>query len=285
MNALPSQGGMGAPASAGVGVRRFFKASGMVPPRFSRALCRSPYTWLVAGGGGGLLWAFVRWFEPSPAMLALALAWLGVLWGLWPVFLLRDPAFMAGLLRAPGELGSTGATRLAALETELARLKAGQPLAQLRLLRDKLDKLATVLRHRLDAGELTYGRYLGTAEQVYLAALDNLHEIALVLASQSPEDEAYVGRRLREIEADGVSERERLEYDTLTQRQALAERQRLKVEGWLAENERALTVLDNTAAALAETRTRAGHATLSAEEAIQELEALAGRTGRYASGR
>ena len=153
------------------------------------------------------------------------------------------------------------------------------------MLRQKLERLVEVLRHRLDEGEVTYGRYLGTAEQVYLAALDNLNEVVVTLTSLAGIDEAHLQRRETEIAKDGVTDKEAVELATIRQRQALLREQRTKVEDLLAENERALAVLDNTSAALAGTRTRDGHAKLSADEAIRELEALAGRTGRYASGR
>ncbi len=257
----------------------------MLQRRALAALASRPSSWLVLALCGAAPWLFHDWFRPGLAMTAAAVALAVALLALWPLLLMRDPAFIAGLMPAPGEIGAGGEARVRKLEADLDRLGSEQGVAQLRLLRQKLDRLVEVLRHRLDEGEVTYGRYLGTAEQVYLAAVDNLNEVVVTLTSLSGMDESYLDQRVADIERDGVTEKERGELETIDRRRAVLQQQRDKLEDLLAENERALEVLDNTSAALAETRTRGGHAALSAEDAIRELEALAGRTGRYASGR
>ena len=60
--------------------------------------------------------------------------------------------------------------------------------------------LINVLQRRLDAGELTYARYLSTSQQVFSSALDNLHEIAVAYESISTIDETYIDRRLAELD-------------------------------------------------------------------------------------
>ncbi|MCB1907665.1 MAG: hypothetical protein KDH15_09870 [Rhodocyclaceae bacterium] len=257
----------------------------MLPRRVLTALASEPSSWLVLALSIAAVWLFHFWFSPGLVMSLASLAVALVLLALWPVLKLRDPAFAETLVRSPGEFDAEGEARVQRLEASLERLGAAQGVAQLRLLRQKLDRLVEVLRHRLDEGEVTYGRYLGTAEQVYLAALDNLNEVVVTLTSLAGIDEAYLQQREAEIAEDGVTDKEAAELATIRQRQAVLEQQRAKVEDLLAENERALAVLDNTSAALAGTRTRGGHAKLSADEAIRELEDLAGRTGRYASGR
>lgn len=257
----------------------------MLQRRVLVALLSTPSSWLVLALCGAAPWAFIEWFRPGLGMAAAAVVLSLLLLLLWPALLLRDPSFVAALLPAPGELDEAGEARVRKLEADLTRLDADQALAQLGLLRQKLDKLVEVLRHRLDEGEVTYGRYLGTAEQVYLAGLDNLHEVVVTLTSLSGMDEAYLSHRTAEIERDGITDKERAELETITRRREVMQQQRDRVEDLLTENERALTVLDNTSAALADTRIRSGHAALSADEAIRELEALAARTGRYASGR
>lgn len=257
----------------------------MLERRALSALATRPSSWLVLALCGVAPWLFYRWFEPGLAMAAAAVALALALLALWPVLLMRDPAFVAELVRNPGELGADGEARVRRLEADLERLGSDQGVEQLRMLRQKLDRLVEVLRHRLDEGEVTYGRYLGTAEQVYLAALDNLHEVVVTLTSLAGMDEGYLERRIADIERDGITDKEQAELATIRQSREVLQQQRGKLEDLLAENERALAVLDNTSAALAGTRTRGGHATVPAEEAIRELEALASRTGRYATHR
>lgn len=257
----------------------------MLSRRVFAALAADPSSWLVLAVSTGGVWLFHFWFSPGLMMSAASLVVALLLLAAWPLLKLRDPDFAGKLVRGPGELDADGEAKVQRLEAALDRLGADQGVAQLHLLRQKLERLVEVLRHRLDEGEVTYGRYLGTAEQVYLAALDNLNEVVVTLTSLAGIDESYLRRREAEIAKDGVTDKEAIELATIRQRQAVLLEQRTKVEDLLGENERALAVLDNTSAALAGTRTRGGHAKLSAEEAIRELEALAGRTGRYASGR
>ena len=75
------------------------------------------------------------------------------------------------------------------LRRELEGLEDGRPIKQLDAFLDKRNTLASVLRKRLEAGELTYARYLTTAEQVFEAALHNLHEIAVAEMSISAIDD------------------------------------------------------------------------------------------------
>ncbi len=68
----------------------------------------------------------------------------------------------------------------------------------------------------------------------------------------------------------------------MSRRLSLYDEQKARVAGLLAQNEAALTVLDRTAAAIAQAKTGEGWASLDAKTAIEELEALAKRAGRYA---
>ena len=253
--------------------------------RLGRQLAIHPATWLVVVTVAALEWGFASWFHPSTAMLAAAATLGVVLLAAWPVFLLRSPDFLKRLYDlAP----AADESRILALETlalDLERVDSDQGLEQLRLLGEKLESLRSVLERRLDSGELTFGRYLSTAEQVYLSAIDNLHDIAVALTSVRTIDPDYIESRMRELErvpAPGGETRRELE--TLAQRRALREQQRRRVAELFAQNEQAMTALDNTASALADVRMGKGHAKLDAEAAMAELEQLARRTGSYARG-
>ena len=56
---------------------------------------------------------------------------------------------------------------IATLRTELGTLADTQPTEQLDALLQKRQSLINVLQRRLDAGELTYARYLATSQQVF----------------------------------------------------------------------------------------------------------------------
>ena len=136
-----------------------------------------------------------------------------------------------------------------------------------------------MLQHRLDAGELTYARYLATSQQVFSSALDNLHEVAVASESISTIDETYIDRRLTELASDDsdpeAAERERA---TLERRREMRATQRRSIAQLLAQNESALTALDRTTTALADVPI--GKKPDDADAAMAELEALADRAGR-----
>jgi len=255
-------------------------------PVFVRAMLLYPPTWLALLTLIGMEWGLAAWFRPTWVALALTLV----------------PALLLALLWVRLASGSRGVGklyfRMIALDSEQERRRlreieedlGGQGfdegVKQLQQLHRKLASLTEVLRRRLSAGELTYGRYLGAAEQVYLAAVDNLRDVGVALRSVSAIDLDYIDARLEELEKPEVflSERDRKEIDTLRKRRALFVAQMQKVKELVAQNEAAMTVLDKTATVFATTRTAKGEADMDAGVAIADLERLAERIGRYSAG-
>ena len=255
--------------------------------RRSAAILSYPLTWLVLIGIGGFEWSFWAWFRPSFALGAAAgLAGIASA-ALWVGLLAHSPAFVARLHGLGPTRGRRGVGPTAVL-SELEGVGSTQGVAQLQMLMHKRDALAQVLQRRLDSGEMTYARYLATAEQVYLAAMDNLHDIAVALTSASGIDQAYIDQRLRAIHAGiqsgtAQAQTQTRERETLEARRSLLDDQLARVAALFAQNESAMTALDNTTAALAETRTTEGRARVGAEAAMAELERLAATTSRYSA--
>lgn len=252
--------------------------------RLLRTVVTHPLTWAAIAVVTAAEWAFASWFQPPLPVLGAALAMGVALLLVWPLFLLRSPGFLAKLYEAPESLRRDKMARLSQLEDELHDVGSKQGLEQLRVLEQKMKSLNDVLKRRLNAGEVTYGRYLGTAEQVYLAALDNLHDVAIALTSIGGIDRDYVESRLRELARNStLGDEQRRETSSLEERRVLLERQERQVSDLLARNEAAMTALDNTAAALAETRTAKGRASMDADVAMRELEQLAERARKYSA--
>jgi len=219
-------------------------------------------------------------------MIALAVG-VGLLClALWIPFFLRSDAFARSVYQWIEAEEAAQQARLQALESDFYELKFPQGASQIKLLREKLGSLTEVLKRRLDSGELTYSRYLGMAQEVYGAALDNLHEVAVALRGVSTIDAGYIRKRLLELDrgSDRSADHER-EYKALRDRTVLLEDQTKRVSRLMAQNESAMTVIDQTTAALAATRTEKGYATLDAETAMAELEQLAKRAGKYTAAR
>ena len=238
---------------------------------------------VVLGALGGLA---VFLLEPS-LLLSLAAAGAATVGlGSWIVnyFVRRENYARRYLEDLHRFLEARTSQALENLEEDLDSLESSQGVAQLRMLGQKFDNLTEVLKRRLNASELTYGRYLGTAEQVYLSAVDNLRDVAVGLRSVSTIDPSYINKRLSELrKTENPTDEQKREGAALEQRNQLHDQQLKKVVNLLAQNELAMTMLDNTATALADIRTGKGQAAMNAEAAMAELELLVKRAGKYAT--
>lgn len=245
-----------------------------------RAIVTYPPTWAAAAVVAVATWGLLTWLDP-PGGLVVVLVVLAV--GAvvaWPLTM-TTTGKLNELQFAIPRIPEVDPAELAALTAELAALADTQPAEQLAALQQKRQSFVNVLERRLDAGELTYSRYLATAQQVYASALDNLHEVAVASESISTIDEQYVRRRLAELADDDAdptaAARER---DTLERRLELRDTQRGRIARLMAQNESALTALDRTTTALADVPI--GKRPEDADAAMAALEELADRASEYA---
>lgn len=250
--------------------------------RAASLILTDPFTWAACLTTAAATGAFFWWFQPDLIMAASALGVAAVVLLAWPILLGRSAGFAARLYGGDAADRFGSEEDLAALEAELRELGTEQGVAQLRMLQEKYDNLAEILREKLNAGELTYSRYVAMAEQVFLSGLDSLKEAAMSLKSISKIDPDYAQGRLRELKKISADATQKDELDALNRRLSLYDEQKARVAGLLAQNEAAMTVLDRTATAIAEAKTGEGRASLDAKTAIAELEALAKRASKYA---
>lgn len=160
---------------------------------------------------------------------------------------------------------------------------AEQASRQFEMIGVRFETLKRTLSSKMDPHEFTFTRYISTAEQVYLAVLDNTLIVASILHSISTVDVDYIQERLSELEGKkSPEEADRTEHNAILERGKLFEAQLAKADSLLAKNEIALTELDKTTAALAELKTLKGQARLGLESAISEMEGLAKRVRDYA---
>lgn len=245
-----------------------------------RAVVTYPPTWAAAIIVAAVTWGLLTWLDPPGALAAvLVVLAVGAVIA-WPLTM-TTTGKLSELQFATPRVTEVDPAELAALAAELAALDDTQPTEQLAALQQKRQSLINVLERRLDAGELTYSRYLATAQQVYASALDNLHEVAVASESIRTIDEQYIQRRLAELRDDDADEaaadRER---DTLERRLELRDTQRRKIARLMAQNESALTALNRTTTALADVPI--GKRPEDADAAMAALDELADRVSQYA---
>jgi hypothetical protein len=226
-------------------------------------------------------------------------------WLLGPVFLV--PALVGGVLGAGAWAWEYGFRRelharnylqgmhqrlqlrvedtLRVLNGELRALQFEPGISQIDRLRDKYTVFVELLRRKLDPGEMTFMRYMGMGEQVFLGGLDNLARISDALKGAGTNDADDIRRRIEALKGDGIaSHAQDQEEAALGARLTLMDQQREKISGWLAENEAAMTALDRVMAGVAEMNTTQS-ATMKMQHAMAELEELARRASSYSTDR
>jgi hypothetical protein len=157
-----------------------------------------------------------------------------------------------------------------------------QAVKQFEKIQNKFSSFKRLLAEKYDVKELTYARYFGTAEQVYLSTLDNLTDIMNTLESVSTIDLTYVHERLTYLKSLQVMEEaDKREIETLNKRMALRKQQLEKINELLTLNEEAMTQIDLSLAAISEAKTKLGRASMDMETARQELQELIRRTKKY----
>jgi hypothetical protein len=171
---------------------------------------------------------------------------------------------------------------LTALEAELHEVGETGGYDQLKRLKKKYETFDSLLRRKLNPAELTFGRYLGMAEQLYLGGLDNLNTVTHIRRGLNAINPSHIQRRVDQIVRDGeIDTTEEQEMEALSRRQALMLQQREQITALLAQNETAMTRLDEVMASIAALNLGDRRATMDIEEAMLELEELARRSGDY----
>ncbi|MBN1798687.1 MAG: hypothetical protein JW822_08920 [Spirochaetales bacterium] len=157
-----------------------------------------------------------------------------------------------------------------------------QAVKQFEKIQKKFSSFKRLLSEKYDAKELTYARYFGTAEQVYLSTLDNLTDIMNTLESVSTIDLNYVDERFTYLKSLTVlEEADKREIETLNKRTELRKQQLEKINELLTLNEEAMTQIDLSLATISEAKTKLGRASMDMETARQELQELIRRTKKY----
>ena len=242
-----------------------------------RAVAEFPATWLAIGLVVIGTLAVLKLLEPPFFMTIILLVLAGIAIVAWPLTMSATGTLNRLQFEVP-RLPEVEPGELSRLAEELDELDDPRPAHQLNAITEKRDSLVGVLNKRLEAGEMTYARYLSTAQQVYLAGLENLHEVALAEQSVSAIDDDYIAQRLDElaVEDDEATMKERA---ALEDRRMLRKTQEKKVSDLLAQNEAAMTALDRTSTALADATI--GRQPQDAAAAMEALQEMADRAGKY----
>jgi hypothetical protein len=247
-----------------------------------------PSTIAVLSGLAGCLFS-----SPSLILLALGGVTVGAGNAVVSIFFRKDAigarylsSLQKALIRHEEEiLKSLGKDleKCATLKEEACRDLADRGLEQFNMMPEKFQNVRDLLEHKLNATELTFGRFLGAAEQVYLGGLDNLKRVADLLISVSDIDLKYITERLKKLSKCKKPDVSNGEAEALQKQVDLYDQQLKEVEELLVQNEKAMTKIEETTIAIAHMNTGNQMAGVDTESAISDLHELVRSAYKYNS--
>jgi hypothetical protein len=215
---------------------------------------------------------------------ALGLGMVGPAWAVLQIFFRHEALGSQYLARLHKKQKHYEAYLISQIETGLKQCaqtaelkqKADTGIKQLRSTRLKFANVKELLGMKLRTTEITYGRFLGAAEQVSLSVLDNLNTVASLLKSTTSIEPKYIQTRLKEIDSkEPPTKEDEDQLKSLRERLALWNSQLQKVDQLMAKNEEAMTEMERISAAVAQWQSGRKFAGSDLESAIKQLHALA----------
>lgn len=134
-----------------------------------------------------------------------------------------------------------------------------------------------VLGSKFDVRELTFERSRSMVSEVCLSAVDTLSAMGSLAAGVAEIDAAFVRRRLQRKGERLPSE----EREALQRRLDLVDDTERRLRDLSAQNEAALTTLDNAAVAMARVETGRPQASVAADQALQDLKRFIDKAELY----
>jgi hypothetical protein len=191
-----------------------------------KTLQRPTVLYPAAVGGLGALAAVLL----GPALIFIGPALIGLgggfVWWLLDYTLGKDKHSAEVLRQLRERLSGQRAAALRRLQGQLDDIGFAAGLAQLQHFQAKFDAFNALLGRKLDPNELTYARYLGMTEQVFLAGIDNLNRCADTLHA------------LQTIDLEKIRRASRCSRPTPSTRPARTSRSRRSRSAWSSTRRR-----------------------------------------------
>lgn len=173
--------------------------------------------------------------------------------------------------------------KLKNLENNLLSFKQTHGAKQLEQFRQKFEILVDILKYKFDVSQLTYNRYYSIAREVYLSGIDNLNDLVIALKTLDSIDLEYINDRLKSLkDKDPENMAIKKEVEALNRSLNSFKQQEQKVYNLIAENETALTQMDEATIAISEiSKSKDKEAGIDMENSMKALAELAQRTKLY----
>ncbi len=256
-------------------IRKDLVREALASPYLIYPACGATASMVVAGivGAGG-----------SSLLVAMGVAAAGLLTSgitYARAYLQRDKRVLDRMVALQHAMAREIQAKQSALRKRLEDLDVAAACAQMDALRTSFTSLNQLLKQRFNDGEMTYVKYVGTAEQVYLGALDNLRTIAEFSERLQATDKGALALQINAAEKAGNTN----SHSALNERMDIVERAEAQIARALTENETAITRILQVEEALITLNTGQKLAGDPLAQAMDELRRLAERTPEYGTRR
>ena len=160
------------------------------------------------------------------------------------------------------------------LVDDLYGVKLEDAAIQLQQFQNNFKNFIYILDQKFSPQELAYNRYYTIVQQIVLGGMNNLQTIFLRkknLIYSNPKEVQKTLKKLQEIENPSKSQQTRI--DELQKRLTIYEEETAEIDELLAQNDKALTAIDNVSRSIASINTD-GNLSVNMENAMQDLVAM-----------
>jgi hypothetical protein len=218
--------------------------------------------------------------------------WWGFL-GLFAAAGIAAPRHLSSSRKLLSKVAAGNAKRLEdlnSLSSEISSVQGVPGAEQFALqVRDQFDgangkyvNFRTLLSSKFAPTELTFARYMKSADQVHLSMLDGIQNATTILTGLRTIDIDQIRAQVRQLKrADAPDDAQVKELQTLEHRLQLREDELASLRELLSTNEQSMTTLTMAGTALTKLQTSANRTALDADTAMRELEELAERAQNY----
>lgn len=187
-------------------------------------------------------------------------------------------------LRAENEVAAR--KKLKSVQQYLDERGWDQAAAQVDKIQAKMEAFERVLKKKFEEGEMAYARYHSVAEQVFLNSLETLENLVTQLEAIDTIDPTYIQHRVDELyliaeKNNGLSASQMEERESLDLRWKLREDTLGAVDTMLAQNEKAMTELDEIASKIARSKTDGRDTDAILRESIERLNQLGDEADKH----
>jgi hypothetical protein len=158
-----------------------------------------------------------------------------------------------------------------------AKDHAEQCMTQLHMSQEKFQAFIEILDRKLNRGELTYNKFLISAEHTYLGLLDNLKKVVEIFAGIKAIDLVYIEKRLKAMQKQTkMVDADHEEKAQLEKRKDLYNKGLDEINELITENEKALTIMGEAMFAISKVKMMKGNEDVpELKDALNNLEEIA----------